>query len=164
MRLRRSQQFQLLHLMRWHQSLSGPLSQWAIVCTFAFHYHTIGQLPGQVEGLFGLLPSCFLSVIISAACSRSAGRQSESEKSTVCKQAYYHDKRQVDDTRMTLTDRILHILSMLNNEIVQWFSSPPKMIYLGFGQKSSTAACIRPLSWQLPGKLCCLPLTQSYIR
>lgn len=44
------------------------------------------------------------------------------------------------------------------------FFSHPKLIYLVFEQKSPTPACIRPLSWQLPGKLCCLPLRHSFIR
>lgn len=60
-RLRCSQQVRLLRLMRRHQSLSGPLSQWAFVCTFDIQSQTRtqGQLPGGWRSLLplGLLPT-----------------------------------------------------------------------------------------------------------
>lgn len=96
------------------------------------------------------LPS-FLSVIIFAACSRDAGKQSEDVRSAVCKPSCYCGRHQNSDRRMALTDHILCILYVCRiMKFCAGFCHPPppkkKKIYLGFEQKSSTAACIRPLS------------------
>lgn len=85
-------------------------------------------------------------------------KQSEDKNSTDCNSEYYHKIYQDNESTRSYSPYFMNV----DNEILELF--PPKLIYLFFEQKSSTPACIRPLSWQLLGKLCCLPLRHSFIR